>query len=127
MLWNELLRKGNISLLQSQSDTQYCVCSNYTPNGKEDQQYDNGTYFCYWGNTEQKAYFLSAALECFRARTEENYISKYRMEELASKAIDRLIEDDTDEASYYFIEEMEMEDFELEYFGLNENGYRKED
>ena len=127
MLWNELLRNGNCSLLQSQSDTQYCVCSNYDATQPEDQQYNNGTYFCYWENKELKARFLSAALECFRARTEENYISKYRMEELASKAIDGLIEDDATEASYYFIEEMEMEDFELNFFGLNENGYRMED
>lgn len=32
MLWNELLRNGNISLLESQSDTQYCICRNYNPN-----------------------------------------------------------------------------------------------
>lgn len=127
MLWNELLRNGNISLLQSQSDTQYCVCSNYDATQLENQQYNSGTYFCYWGDKELKAQFLSAALECFRARTEENYISKYRMEELASKAIDGLIEDDATEASYYFIEEMEMEDFELNFFGLNVNGYRMEE
>ncbi len=36
MLWNELLRKGNVSLLQSQSDTQYCICRNYNPEAKED-------------------------------------------------------------------------------------------
>ena len=71
MLWNELLRKGNISLLQSQSDTQYCICRNYNPNAKEDQQYDGGSYFCYWGDKERKPYFLSAALENFRIKTEE--------------------------------------------------------
>ena len=62
MLWNELLRKGNVSLLESQSDTQYCVCRNYNPDAKEDQQYDGGTYFCYWGDKERKPYFLSKEL-----------------------------------------------------------------
>ena len=129
MLWNELLQKGNISLLQSQSDTQYCVCSDYDKTQKEDQQYYNGTYFCYWGNEERKAHFLSAALECFRARTEENYISRYRMEEIASKSIDAFIESEPNEAAYFFTgrHELDMNESELDFFGLDENGYRKED
>lgn len=118
MLWNELLRKGNVSLLQSQSDTQYCVCRNYNPDAKEDQQYDNGSYFCYFEDKERKPYFLSVALEAFRCRTEENYISRYRLEELATKFADGLIQDDKESAMEYFTEECEMEDYELEFFGI---------
>lgn len=118
MLWNELLRKGNVSLLQSQSDTQYCVCRNYNPEAKEDQQYDNGSYFCYWGATNLKAYTLSLAIDCFRIKTEENYISRSRLKELADKFKDGLMQDDEESAMEYFIEECEMEDYELEFFGI---------
>lgn len=102
MLWNELLRKGNVSLLQSQSDTQYCICRNYNPDAKEDQQYDGGTYFCYWGDKERKPYFLSAALENFRVKTEDDYVPRARLEELATKFKDGIIEDDRESAMEYF-------------------------
>lgn len=121
MLWNELLRKGNVSLLQSQSDTQYCVCRNYNPNAKEDQQYDGGTYFCYWGDKERKAYFLSAALENFRVKTEDNYVPRARLEELATKFKDGLIEDDRESAMEYFEYECEMTEEEKEWLGITEN------
>ncbi len=121
MLWNELLRKENVSLLQSQSDTQYCVCRNYNSKAKEDQQYDNGTYFCYWGDTERKAYFLSAALENFRVKTEENYIPRPRLEELATQLKDGLLEDDKELAMEYFDEVCEMTDEEKEWFGISES------
>ena len=121
MLWNELLRKGNVSLLQAQSDTQYCVCRNYNPDAKEDQQYDGGTYFCYWGDKERKAYFLSAALENFRVKTEENYISRARLEELATKFKDGLIEDDRESAMEYFDYECEMTEEEKEWLGITES------
>lgn len=121
MLWNELLRKGNVSLLQAQSDTQYCVCRNYNPDAKEDQQYDGGTYFCYWGDKERKAYFLSAALENFRVKTEEDYISRARLEELATKFKDGLIEDDRESAMEYFDYECEMTEEEKEWLGITES------
>ena len=121
MLWNELLRNGNISLLESQSDTQYCICRNYNPNEKEDQQYDSGTYFCYWGDKERKPYFLSAALENFRVKTEDNYVSRARLEELATKFKDGLIEDDRESAMEYFEYECEMTEEEKEWLGITEN------
>lgn len=70
MLWNELLRNGNVSLLQSKNDTQYCVCRNYNPNAKEDTQYVNGRYFCYWDDKQRKVEYLQDALDNFRAKTE---------------------------------------------------------
>lgn len=118
MLWNELLRKGNVSLLQSQNDTQYCVCRNYNPNAKEDQQYDNGSYFCYFEDKEWKICLLAEALEVFRHRTEECYITRSRLEELADKFKDGLIEDDEESALEYFTEECEMDEYEMEFFGI---------
>ena len=50
----------------------------------------------------------------------EGVIGFYRMSEIASKAIDGLIEDDPYEAAKYFENEIEMTDEEIEYFGIAE-------
>ena len=42
-----------------------------------------------------------------------------RLEEIASKAIDGLVEDDEESAYEYFANEIEMDSHEAEYFGLN--------
>ena len=52
--------------------------------------------------------------------TNKNYIHRYRLEELATKFKDGLLEDDSESAMEYFIDECEMEENELEYFGLSE-------
>lgn len=61
---------------------------------------------------------LQKAIDCFRLKTEDNYITRSRLEELASKFSDGLIEDDKESAMEYFIEECEMEDYEMEFFGI---------
>ena len=76
MKWTELLRKDNYALLQSESDTQYAVVSGYDPTQPEDQQWAHGTYFTYWNNAKRKAYCLQNALNCFRSKTEEHYVTK---------------------------------------------------
>ena len=42
-----------------------------------------------------------------------------RLEEIASKAIDGLIEDDEESAYEYLANEIELDSDEAEYFGLN--------
>ena len=76
MKWKEILRKDDHALLQSESDTQYAVVSGYDPTQSEDQQWSSGTYFTYWNDTKRKADCLQNALDCFRSRTEENYVTK---------------------------------------------------
>lgn len=76
MKWIEILRKGNYALLQSKSDTQYVVAVGYNPNELENQQWASGTYFAYWNDTKRKADCLQDALDCFRNRTEEHYVTK---------------------------------------------------
>lgn len=120
MLWNELLRKGKYSLLQSKSDTQYCVCSNYDETAEEDKQYYNGTYFCYWGDAENKIYELSLALECFKSKTDADYIPRCRLEELCTKFKDALLEDDKYSALVFFEDFCEMTESEMEWFGISE-------
>lgn len=117
MKWNVVLWKNDYALLQNERDTQYVVAHNYNPYEKEDQQWDSGTYFAYWG-TNEKPCMLSAALELFRTRTETNYVSKDRLEELATLFKDGLLEDDRESALEYFNETCEMEDYEKEFFGI---------
>ena len=64
MKWKEILRKEDIALLQSESDTQYAVVSGY------------GTYFTYWNDTKRKAACLQNALDRFREKTEEHFVNR---------------------------------------------------
>lgn len=76
MKWIELLRKDDHALLQSESDTQYTVVSDYDPTQPEDKQWSHGTYFTYWDDASRKADCLQNALDNFRNKTEENYVTK---------------------------------------------------
>lgn len=122
MKWIEILRKDNYALLQSESDTQYAVVKGYDPTQPEDQQWEHGTYFLYLNDANKKVESLSNALELFRYRTENNYISRQRLEDLATKFKDGLFGADLEEEEYeeFFNEECEMEDFEKEFFGIGE-------
>lgn len=61
---------------------------------------------------------LYYALDAFRYRTEENYISRRRLEELATLFKDGLIEDDEEQALIYFDGVCEMTGCEKEFFGI---------
>lgn len=47
------------------------------------------------------------------------YMQYPRLEEIAGKAVDGLVEDDEDTAYEYFANEIEMDSHEAEYFGLS--------
>ena len=88
----------------------------------------NGTWghtcsYCNFGEysnlSQEKA--LMYALDSYLCKTEENYISRFRLEELATKFKDRLIEDDYETAMEYFDGECEMERYEKEFFGIRIN------
>ena len=126
MKWNVLLsnEKVGVYLLESQDDTQYCVCRDFNPKAKENQQYWGGNYFEYWNKPRLKAQRLSEAIDFFRRVTESTYIPRARMEELATKFKDRIAEDsmefnDSDEEfTEFFTEECEMEKHELDFFEI---------
>lgn len=120
MKWIEILRKDNYALLQSENDTQYCVASGYDPTQPEDEQWAYGNYFTYW-NDKLKAGCLQNALDCFRNRTESDYIPRYRLEELATQFKDGLIEDDRYSAIEYFDGCCEMTEEEKSFFGIKED------
>lgn len=114
MKWITLLRNKNYALLQSETDTQYCVASNYDPTQSEDQQWGHGTYFMYQ-NAMEKAISLTNALDEFRYKTEDDYLTYSRAIELATKFKDCALED---EDLVCVIDD--MDESEIEFFGLND-------
>lgn len=68
--------------------------------------------------TQEKA--LMYALDSYLYKTEAKYIARSRLEELATKFKDGLIEDDYEAAMEYFNGECEMERYEKEFFGIEE-------
>ena len=87
----------------------------------------NGTNSWSQGHYFEK---LEDAIEYIR--TKQGKPNWYRLDELASKAIDGLIEDDPYEAAEYFENEMEITDKEIEYFGIADTmdmvkGYMEDD
>lgn len=62
---------------------------------------------------------LFNAVDFARARGKQIPVQYYRLEEIAGKAIDGLIQDDEETAYEYFASEIEMDSDEAEYFGLD--------
>ena len=117
MGYTVLLRNGKYALLDM--GNQYAVVSGYDPNQPENQQWDYGTYITHWNQSaEDKQEALFYAVEQFRLKTETDYISRYRLEELATKFKDGLLEADEDFAMEYFDSECEMSESEKEFFGI---------
>ena len=63
---------------------------------------------------------MQDALDAFRARTENTYIPRSRLEELATKFKDGMFSCDLDEEEYdeFFDDECDMTDDELDFFGM---------
>lgn len=64
---------------------------------------------------------LANAIDYFRYKTEENYIPRCRLEELATLFKDGLISDDRESAMEYFNEVCEMTEEEKSFFGIEED------
>lgn len=104
MKWIEILRKDDYALLQSESDTKYVVASGYDPTQPEDQQWNYGTYFCYFQNKSNKADCLQNALDCFRSKTEEHYVAK------GQKYLEIYREDYTEGAFNEILQSLDIDD-----------------
>ena len=78
MKYNIILRNGKYALLDM--GYQYAVVSGYDPSQPENQQWDHGTYITHWNQSvEDKQIALFHAIEQFRLKTENNYISRFPM------------------------------------------------
>lgn len=117
MKYEVILRNGNYALLDM--GYQFVVVSGFDSSLPEGQQWDNGTYYSHWNQgVEDKQKALFEALELFRMRTEFNFIPRCRIEELATRFKDGLIDADKDLAMEFFDSECEMTDEEKEWFGI---------
>lgn len=116
MKFIELQKYGDYSVISRQDDNgnqlviePFVVA--YKPNIKDGEVVDwaMGYYFD----------DLFNATDFARARGKQIPVQYYRLEEIAGKAIDGLIQDDEDSAYEYFANEIEMDSDEAEYFGLD--------
>lgn len=64
---------------------------------------------------------LASCVDYFRSKTEEGYIPRCRLEELATLFKDGLISDDRESAMEYFDECCEMSEEEKSFFGIEED------
>ena len=115
MKFIELQKYGEYSVILRQDDNGKQVSLSpfvaaYKPNIKDGEVID-------WA---QGHYFedLFNATDFARARGKQIPLQYYRLEEIAGKALDGLVQDDEDSAYEYFANEMEMDSHEAEYFGL---------
>ena len=125
MKYNIILRNGRYALLEM--ETQYVVACGFDETQSEGSQWTQGYYYTHWNTSEiVKQRMLSAALEYYRALTETDYITRCRLEELATQFKNGLIEDDEEQALIYFDEVCEMSDEEKEFFGIKTENEEKE-
>lgn len=68
-----------------------------------------------------QAQALASCVDYFRSKTEEGYIPRCRLEELATLFKDGLISDDRESAMEYFNEVCEMSEEEKSFFGIEED------
>lgn len=118
MRCEKLLQKGNYALiLRKKSLDEYAVVHGLNEEtGEWNHTVDYWNFGRYSRLDQTEA--LQKAVECFRVKTENNYINRYRLEELATQFKDGLLQDDKESAMEYFTEECEMTDYEMEFFGI---------
>lgn len=114
-----ILQNGEYALLEAKNE--YIVACGFDETQPENQQWRHGTYFTHWNQSkEDKQQSLALALEHFRVKTEEKYIHRCRLEELATQFKDALLEDDKHSAIVFFEDFCEMSENEKEWFGIDE-------
>ena len=113
-----IAQKKEYALIKMESTEEYKIVSDICADG-------SWAYtVCSWmyGKYGREEYLvLQYVLDAFRARTENAYIPRSRLEELATQWKDKIIQDcwmTEEEQNEYFIGEQDMDDAELEFFGL---------
>ncbi len=112
----ELQKYGNCSVIIRQDDCgnllavePFVVAHEVNKRNGEIVDWGHGHYF---GDLFEAANYA-------RTGTENYHPNFHRLCEMASKAIDGLVQDDEETAYEYFASEIEMDSDEAEYFGLN--------
>lgn len=108
-----ILSSGNYTLLE-RVGKEFVVASGYDETQPEGSQWDHGTYFTYWGYEADKARCLANAIDFFRMRTEENYIPRERLENLAMSFKNCCRKEENFDEVVYCMADHERDFFELE-------------
>ena len=103
-----------------ETENNYIVACYYHPSRKWGEQWGHGIYFQFL-NEEDKNDTLRKATNRLLEKVNESYISRSRLEELATLFKDGLISDDRDSALEYFDECCEMSEEEKSFFGIEED------
>lgn len=113
-----IVQKKEYALIKMESTEEYKIVSDICADG-------SWAYtVCSWmyGKYGREEYLiLQDALDAFQYKTESDYIPRSRLEELATQWKDKIIQDcwmTEEEQNEYFIGEQDMDDAELEFFGL---------
>lgn len=106
---------GKFALIETENN--YVVACGYNPLEKWGSQWENGIYYTFLNNKE-KLIALARATEKLFEKVNDNYISRSRLEELATLFKDGLISDDRESAFEYFNEVCEMTDEEKKFFEI---------
>lgn len=112
-----IAQKKEYALIKMESTEEYKIVSDICADG-------SWAYtVCSWmyGKYGREEYLvMQDALDAFRARTENTYIPRLRLEELATKFKDGMFSCDLDEEEYdeFFDDECDMTDDELDFFGM---------
>ena len=118
MKYELIMKKDNYALICRGNNLDEYAVVNCLDEEKGEWDYTCSYYnFGKYSNMSQvKALYYT--LDAFRYITEENYISRRRLEELATLFKDGLIEDDEEQALIYFDGVCEMTESEKEFFGI---------
>lgn len=120
MRYELIFEKGKYALIKRGNNmTEYAVVFGLN---KENGCWCNTVSYCGFGGLwhTDEAIALREMLDVFLSRTTENYIPRNRLEEIATLEKDKLLELDEEEAMEFFESELQMEDYEREFFGIND-------
>lgn len=112
-----VLNKKGRKFALIETENNYVVACGYNPLEKWGSQWENGIYYTFLNNKE-KLIALARATEKLFEKVNDNYISRSRLEELATLFKDGLISDDRESAFKYFNEVCEMTDEEKKFFEI---------
>ena len=120
-----LLRKGNCVLVETKIAEEYIVGVGYNPEAPVGQQWRQGHYFSYLFSDRGTA--LIKAVDFLLSRASEYYVSKARLEEIATAALHELKEVDEDTFFDFCENDLDLTEEEREWFGLDEEDGDVED
>lgn len=112
-----IAQKKEYALIKMESTEEYKIVSDICADGS--WAYTAASWM--YGKYGREEYLvMQDALDAFRARMENTYIPRSRLEELATKFKDGMFSCDLDEEEYdeFFDDECDMTDDELDFFGM---------